>query len=84
MRATTLPKLKDPTLDRYLSLDNLEPIADSLQLVAAMPTEEAQTALDELRSVWRRDAMGAASLILKQRDRTAFDRVFALVLEAKP
>lgn len=78
----TKPKLVQ-TPDRYLQSDNLESIADSLQIVAAMPLDDAKTALNELRSVWRRDAMGQASLLLKKRDRTAYDRVFALVLEVK-
>ena len=67
-------------LDPYLSLDNLESIADSLVIVAGMPTEDAKTALEELRSVRRRDALGQASLLLKTRDRTAYDRIFELVL----
>ena len=80
MKTITQNQHKASALDPYLSPDNLESIADSLQIVASMPTEDAQIALTELRSVWRRDALGQASMLLRQRDRTAYDRIFELVL----
>jgi hypothetical protein len=69
-----------PDSDPYLSPANLESIADSLQIVASLPDEEAAIALAEMRSIWRRDALGMASTTLKQRDRAAYDRIRSLVV----
>lgn len=75
------PPLKKKVVDRHLTEENVHSVADSLELLFELEPCEQVVALIELRHCWRRDVMGAASLVLKQKNKAAFDRLLVLVLK---